>query len=142
MEKPILQLRFHLRKPYNAAKLLIEAFNEIIEEGGRTEICILNDNPEINRNILTLNFYRCRNTYHSTSFGASITDDLSKEVKCNISKFNFASAFNCPTHFDLEEPKDSHHGGVLTISVFSHNNSELNKMLKINFETIDSSFDS
>lgn len=31
--KPILQLEFHLRKPYNAAKLLIEAFNEIIEEG-------------------------------------------------------------------------------------------------------------
>ena len=116
MEKPILQLEFHLRKPYNESKLLIEAFNGIIEEGGRAEICIKNDNPSKNRNILMLKIYRCRNSYYSTSLSASI---------------------NCPTSFEIEDPKDSIHGQTIKMSVFQTNNLELNKVLKSNFETFD-----
>ena len=137
MEKPILQLDFHLRKPYNEAKLLIEAFNGIIEEGGRAEICIKNDNPSKNRNILMLKIYRCRNSYYSTSLSASITDEIDNNFKKDISKFNFANAINCPTSFEIEAPKDSIHGQTIKMSVFQTNNPELNKVLKSNFETFD-----
>ena len=135
--KPILQLEFNLRKPYNAAKLLIEAFNEIIEEGGRGEICIRNENPTKNRNILMLKIYRCRNSYYSTSLSASITDEIDKTLRKDISKFNFANAINCPTSFEIEDPKDSTHGQTIKMSVFQPNNAELNKVLKSNFETFD-----
>ena len=135
--KPILQLEFHLRKPYNAAKLLIAAFNEIIEEGGRGEICIRNDNPTKNRNILMLKIYRCRNSYYSTSLSASTTDEIDKTLRKDISKFNFANAINCPTSFEIEDPKDSTHGQTIKMSVFQPNNAELNKVLKSNFETFD-----
>ena len=118
MEKPVLQLEFHLRKPYNESKLLIEAFNGIIEEGGRAEICIKNDNPSKNRNILMLKIYRCRNSYYSTSLSASITDEIDNNLKKDISKFNFANAINCPTSFEIEDPKDSIHGQTIKMSVF------------------------
>lgn len=135
--KPILQLEFHLRKPYNAAKLLIEAFNEIIEEGGRGEICIRNDNPTKNRNILMLKIYRCRNSYYSTSLSASITDEIDKTLRKDISKFNFANAINCLTSFEIEDPKDSTHGQTIKMSVFQPNNAKFNKVLKSNFEIFD-----
>lgn len=137
MGKQILQLKFHLRKPYNEAELLIKAFNEIIDEGGRAEICIINDNPTKNRNILMLKVYRCRNTYYSTSLAASITDEISDTMKKNISKFNFANAVNCPTVFKIETSEDSQHGQTIILSVFELNNPELNKVLKSNFKTFD-----
>lgn len=39
-EKVLLELRFQLRKPYNEAETLIDAFNQIIEEGGRAIISV------------------------------------------------------------------------------------------------------
>lgn len=135
MEKAILKLNFHLRKPYNEAKKLIESFNQIIEEGGRCEICI----PRISSDghILQLNMYRCKNTYVAASLGAKITDKLSKENYSDITKFNFASVYYCPVKISLEDSNEKNHGQTICLSLFKNENPDTQTSIERQFKLID-----
>lgn len=135
MGKPIFQLDFHLRKPYNEAKNLIDVFNQIINEGGRCEICLSPLSKE--GFVLQLKMYRCRNSYTATSLGARIIDNLTKEDYLKISKFNFASIYSSPVHFSLEDPDDDKHGPKISISLFEHEDSDIQNNINQQFKVID-----
>lgn len=128
MAKVLFELCFHFRKPYNEAEELIEAFNQIIEEGGRCEITIKKISSE--GNVLQLKMYRCRNSYSATSLGCKIVDYLNKEDYLRISKFNFASIYSCPVKFELiKNPKDSEHGQSLKITLHENSDSDIQNNL-------------
>ena len=136
MEKVIIELSFHLRKPYNEAEKLIEVFNQILEEGGRCEICI----PTLSSDghILQVNMYRCRNSYIAASMGAKITDLLTTDTLLKISKINFANTFYCPTRISIKNSDNKNYGPIITFSLFEHNEIKKQKMIHQNFEIIDS----
>ena len=135
MEKTLLELNFHLRKPYNEAKKLIEVFNQIIEEGGRCEICIQSISSD--GYVLKLNLYRCRNSFVAASLGAQITDKLVKENYSDITKFNFASAYYCPIIFSLASPIDKNHGQTICISLFENANPDVQNSIHRQFKLIE-----
>lgn len=135
MEQTILELNFHLRKPYNEAEKLIEVFNQIIEEGGRCEICISSISSD--GYVLQLNMYRCRNSYVATSLGAKITNKLVKEDYSNITKFNFASAYYCPVKFSLKNSSDKNHGQTICISLFKNKDQDTQNSIERQFKLLD-----
>lgn len=134
MEEAIFDLNFHLRKPYNEAKLLIDVFNQIIEEGGRSEICV---SPSNEGYILQLKMYRCKNTYSATSLGAKIIDKLTKEDLLKITKFNFASIYYSPITFTLKDCGDKKHGPIISVSLFNNKNSDTQNTINQHFNLID-----
>ena len=139
MGKTIFKLDFHLRKPYNEAKILIDAFNQIIEEGGRCEICISQIPSESSEgHILQIRMYRCKNSYSATSLGAKIIDNLVKEDFLKITKFNFASIYYCPVSFSLKDSDDKNHGQIISISLFENENIDVQNNINQQFRLIDS----
>lgn len=136
MEKAIFELNFHLRKPYNEAKTLIDAFNRIIDEGGRCEIC-LSRIANGKGFILQLRMFRCRNTYPAASLGAKIIDNFTKNDLLKISKFNFASTYYSPVHFSLTAENDTTHGPVITVNLFENKDSETQNTINKQFELLD-----
>lgn len=138
MGKAIFELNFHLRKPYDEATQLIDIFNQIIEEGGRCEICISPISSEdAEGHILQLKMYRCRNTYTATSLGAKIIDNLAKEDLLKITKFNFASIYYCPVTFSLKNSNNENHGPIISISLFENENSDVQNNINQQFKLID-----
>lgn len=131
----IFKLDFHLRKPYNEAKSLIDIFNQIIEEGGRCEIC-LSPIPT-GGYILQLKMYRCKNTYSAASLGAKIIDNLAKEDFLKITKFNFASIYSPPVRFSLKDSDDDSHGPIISISLFENEDSDTQNTINQQFKLID-----
>lgn len=136
MEEALFQLNFHLRKPYNEAKSLIDLFNQIIEEGGRCEICI---SPSTEGYILQIKMYRCRNTYSATSLGAKIIDNLVKEDFLKITKFNFASIYYSPVIFNLKDCGDENHGPIISVSLFENKDTDTQNSINQQFKLIDMS---
>ena len=131
----ILELNFHLRKPYNEAKILIDVFNQIIEEGGRCEICV---SPISNgSHILQLKIYRCKNTNSAASLGAKIIDNLEKDDYSKITKFNFASIYYSPVTFTLKDCSDSKHGPIITVTLFENEDSDTQNSINQQFKVID-----
>lgn len=134
-EKVLLEFRFHLRKPYNEAATLIDAFNQIIEEGGRAEISVSRVSPESpSHNVLQLNLYRCRNSYTAASLGAKIIDKLSKKDFIDISNFNYASIYSPKVCFSIEAPSDNEHGPIIIIRLFENSNPEKQEIVNRQFE--------
>lgn len=138
METAVLNLNFHLRKPYNEAKTLIDVFNQIIEEGGRCEICISQISSESSEGlILQLKLYRCKNSYSAASLGAKIINNLAKEDFVKITKFNFASIYYCPISFSLEDSNDENHGPIISVSLFENNDSDIQNNINQQFKLIE-----
>ena len=134
MEKAIFELSFQLRKPYNEAKLLIDVFNQIIEEGGRCEIGLT---PVKGGHILQIKLYRCKNTYSAASLGAKIINNFAKEDYLKITKFNFASVYYSPVTFSLNDCSDGNHGPIITISLFENRNADTQNSINQQFNIID-----
>lgn len=135
MENAIFELSFHLRKPYNEAKTLIDVFNQIIEEGGRCEIGISPISSE--GHILQIKMYRCKNSYTSTSLGAKIIDNLAKEDFLKITKFNFASIYYSPVIFSFKDSNDKKHGPIISLSLFENKDADIQNNINQQFKLID-----
>ncbi len=135
MGNAIFELNFHLRKPYNGAKLLIDVFNQIIDEGGRCEICV-SPLPD-GGHILQLKMYRCKNTYSAASLGAKIIDNLTKDYYSKITKFNFASIYYSPVTFAIKDCDDGKHGQIITVTLFENENLDTQNSINQQFKLID-----
>ena len=134
-EKVLLELRLQLRKPYNEAETLIDAFNQIIEEGGRAIISVSAISPENpGHNVLQLNLYRCRNSYTAASLGAKIINKLSRKDFIDISNFNFASVYSPTVHFSIKAPSVNDHGPIIIIKLFENSNPEEQEIVNRQFE--------
>lgn len=136
-EKILLELRFHLRKPYNEATVLIDAFNQIIKEGGRCDISVSTKSPSGPGHVLQLNLYRCKNSYIATSLGARIIDKLTRRDFIDISKFNLASVYYPKVEFYLEHSSDNEHGPTISIKLFENSDEEKQEVINRQFKLLE-----
>lgn len=135
MDNAILKLKFHLRYPYNEVGTLIDAFNQIVADEGRSEIC-LSPIPKGDY-LLDINVYRCADTRSACTLSEVVIGDFSHEDMQNFTKFNFASAYSSPVKFNIEDCDDDEHGPIISIYLFENPDSNYQNRINQQFRLVD-----